>query len=106
MVRIVTKVGMFPNLIFRKKNDFKKHLFVNNRVVNILIDMDAKGSVCGMTRAKPWVILDKVKPSTAKVHPYNLIPINIRGTALCSVPFKNRTVRWNFTFCQNHVNEY
>ena len=37
-------------------------------------------------------ILDKLKPSTSKIYPYSSIPIKVRGTALCSVTFKNQTV--------------
>ena len=56
-----------PKFNIPKKHDFKKHLFINNRVVKILIDVGV--SVCRMTQAKSWGILDKLKPSTAKIHP-------------------------------------
>lgn len=45
-----------------------------------------------MTQAKSWDILDKLIPLTAKINPYNLIPLNFGGTALCSVTFKSQTV--------------
>lgn len=39
-----------------------------------------------------WGILDKLKPSTTKIHSYNSIPIKVRGTALCNITFKNQAV--------------
>ena len=53
-------------------------------------------SVSGEQQAKLWRIYDKVKPFFAKIHPYNSAPINVTGTALCSVSFKNRTVPVEF----------
>ena len=50
-----------PKFNILKKHDFKKHLFINNQVVNILIGVSAKFLVCGMTQAKSWGILDKSK---------------------------------------------
>ena len=85
-----------PKFNISKKHDFKKHLFINNRIVNILIDTGTKVSVCGMTQEKSWGILHKLKPSTAKIHPYNLILIKVRGTALSSVTFKNRRIAMKF----------
>ena len=38
-----------PKFNIMNKQDFKKHLFINNRVVKILIDMGAKVLDCGMT---------------------------------------------------------
>ena len=61
-----------------------------------MVDTGAKVSVCGMTEEKSWGILDKLKPSNAKMHPYNSILIKVRGTALCSVTFKNRTIAVKF----------
>ena len=57
------------------KNDFKKNLLVNNRLVKILIDTGAKLSVCNQRQAKLCGIYDKMKPSFAKIHPYNSAPI-------------------------------
>ena len=90
-----------PKFNIPKKHDFKKHLFINNRVVKTLIDTGAKVLVCRMTQARSWGILHKLKPSTAKIHPYYSIPIKFTGTALCS-----GQSRWTFTFCQGHVNQY
>ena len=90
------KLKDVPKFNIPKKHDFKKHLFINNRVVKILIDTGAKVSLYGITQAKSWGILDKLKPSTTKIHPYNSIPIKVRETALCSVTFKNRTVPVEF----------
>ena len=59
-----------PKFNIPKKNDFKKHLFINNRVVKILIDRGATVLVCGMTQTKSWGILDKLKPSIVKIHPF------------------------------------
>ena len=78
------------------KNDFKKNLLVNNRLVKILIDTGAKVSVCGEQQAKLWGIYDKMKPSFAKIHPYNSTLIKVTGTALCSASFKNRAVPGEF----------
>ena len=61
-----------------------------------MVDTGAKVSVCEMTEEKSWGILDKLKPSNAKMHPYNSILIKVRGTALCSVTFKNRTIAVKF----------
>ena len=74
------------------KNDFKKNLLVNNR----LVDTGAKVSVCGEQQPKLWGIYDKIKPSFAKIHPYNSAPIKVTGTALSSVSFKNRAVPVEF----------
>ena len=57
-----------------------------------MIHTGAKVSVCGRKQAKSWGILDKLKPSSAKIHPYNLVPIKVRGTALCSVTYNDRTI--------------
>ena len=38
-----------PKFNILNKQDFKKHLFINNRVVKILIDMGAKVLDCRMT---------------------------------------------------------
>ena len=91
-----------PKFNSPKKHDFKKHLFISNRVVKILIDWGPTVSVCGMTQTKSWGILDKLKPSTVKIHPfqfnsiYNSKPILVRRTALYSVTFKNRTISVEF----------
>ena len=85
-----------PKFNVATKHDFTKHLFINNRVVKILIDTGAKVSVCGMKQAKSWGILDKLKPLSAKAHPYNSTPIKVRGTALCSVTYNDRTVPVEF----------
>ena len=66
-----------PKFNILKKHNLKKHLFINNQVVKILLDLRAKVPVCGMRQGKSWGILDKLKPSTAKIHPYNLIPIQL-----------------------------
>ena len=77
------------------KHDFTKHLFINNQNVKILIDTGAKVSVYGMKQAKSWDILDKLKPS-AKIHPYNSVPIKVRGTVLCSVTYNDLIVPVEF----------
>ena len=61
-----------------------------------MIDTGAKVSACGMKQAKSWGILDKLKPSSAKIYPYNSVPIKVRGTALCSVTYNDRTVPVEF----------
>ena len=40
-----------PKFNILRKHDFKKHLFINNRAVKILIDTGAKVSVCRMIKA-------------------------------------------------------
>ena len=77
------------------KNDFKKNLLIINRLVNILIDTVAKVSMCGEQEAKLWGICDKMKPSFAKIHPYNSAPIKVTGTALPS-----------FIFYQDHATQF
>ena len=47
--------------------------------------------VCG-TQVTSWRISYKLQPLTAKIHPYNLLFIKVRGTALCSIIFKSLTV--------------
>ena len=49
-----------------------------------------------MKQAKSWGILDKLKPLSAKIHPYNSTPIKVRGTALCSVTYNDRTIPVEF----------
>ena len=78
------------------KNDFKKNLLIINRLVNILIDIVAKVSMCGEQEAKLWGIYDKMKPSFAKIHPYNSAPIKVTGTALSSGNLNNRAVPVEF----------
>ena len=62
-----------------------------------------------MPQAKSWGISVKLKPSTSKIHPYNAIPIKVKGTALCSITFKNRTVSVEFSIlpgsCQPILDE-
>ena len=77
-------------------HDFKCRLLINNRYAKILVDTGAKVSVCGMKQAKIWGLLDKMTPSTTKIHPYNSDPIQIRGTAICAVTFKERSVPVEF----------
>ena len=55
-----------PKFNIPKKYDFKKHLFINNRTVKILIDKGTKVLVCRMTQAKLWGILDKLKTINRK----------------------------------------
>ena len=93
-IQLLNNLPKFKN--FTVKNDFKTNLLINNRLVNILIDTVAKVSVCGEQEAKLWGIYDKMKPSFAKIHPYNSAPIKVTGTALSSVSFKNRAVPVEF----------
>ena len=51
--------------------------------VQKLIDIDAKVSVCSVKKAKLWVLLDRLQPSQAKIHPYNSRLILVKETALC-----------------------
>ena len=90
----IWNVQLLNNLLkfIAVKNDFKKNLLVNYRLVKILIYNGAKVSVCGEQQAKLWGIYEKMKPSFAKIHPYNSVPIKGTGTALCSVSFKNQAV--------------
>ena len=71
------------------KNDFKKNLLVNSRLIKTLINTGAIMSVCGEQQAKLWGIYDKMKPFFAKTDSYKSAPVKITGTALCSVSFKN-----------------
>ena len=85
MVQIMMKVGAkmkhtnlniwkinlsqnIPKFNFLNKHDFKKYLFINNWVLKILNDTGAKVLVCGMMQARLWDSLNKLKPSTAKIH--------------------------------------
>ena len=78
------------------KIDFKKNVSLNNRLVKISIDTGEKVTVCGKQQAKYREIYDKMKPSFAKIHPYNSVSIKVTSTALCSVSFKNRAVSVEF----------
>ena len=71
------------------KNNFKKNLLVNTRLVKILIDTRVKVPLCGEQQAK-------MKPSFAKIHPYYSAPIKVTSTAICSVSFKNQAVPIEF----------
>ena len=73
-----------PKFEVSKKHDFTKHLFINNRILEILTDTVANVSICGMKQTKSWSILYELKPSSGKIHPYNSVPIKVRGTGLCS----------------------
>ena len=96
----------FPKFNIPKKHDFKKHLFINNRVVKTFIDTGAKASVCGMKQAKLWGILGKLKPSTAKIHTWNSMPIKLEEQLCVALLSKTGQSRWSCTFCQGHVNQY
>ena len=85
-----------PKFNVPTKHDFTKNLFINNRIVKILIDTGAKISFCETKQAKLWVILDKLKSSSAKIHPYNSVSIKVRGTALCSVTYNDCIVPVEF----------
>ena len=61
-----------------------------------MIDTGAKVSVCGKQQTKLWRIYDKMKPSFAKIHPYNSTPMKATSTTLCSVSFKNWAVPVEF----------
>ena len=75
----------------RIKNIFKNHLFI--------IYAGLKNSVCGMTQAKLWGILNKLTPSATIIHPYNSIPIKVGETVLfCSVTF------YSYYIIANHIN--
>ena len=69
---------------------------VNNRLIKLLIDTGAKVSVCGTKQAKTLGLLDKIRPSSARIHPYNSEPIKVRGIAICAVTYKDRTVPVEF----------
>ena len=58
----------FPTTL---KNDFMRQVSINNNIAQILTDTGTKVLVCGVKQ-----------PSQAKIHPYNLQPISIKGTAL------------------------
>ena len=85
-----------PKFNVPTKHDFTKNVFINKRIIKILIDAGAKVSVCGMKQAKSWGILDTLKPSSAKINPYNSVSVKVRGTALCSVTYNDRTVPVEF----------
>ena len=51
-----------PKFNVPTKHDFTKNVFINNRIVKILIDAGAKVPVCGVKQAKSWGILGKLKP--------------------------------------------
>ena len=74
------------------KNDFKRNLLVNNRLVKILIDTRAKVSVWFDQQVTFWGIYEKMKPIFSKIHPFNSASIKVTGTALCSVSFNNWAV--------------
>ena len=79
-----------------KQQDFKVKVMINNKFVNILVDTGARISVCGMKQAAAWGILDKMVPSTAKIHPYCSEPIAVKGVSLCAVTFNDISVPVEF----------
>ena len=95
--RIKKSPNHAPKFIHGDGNDtFKRRLVVNNNMVKLLVDTGAKVSVCGMKQAAQWGLLEKMVPSSIKIHPYKSEPIPIRGTATCAVSFKGRTVPVEF----------
>ena len=88
------------------KNNFKKNLLAINHLVKILIDTGAKVSVCGEQQAKLLGIYDIMKPSVAKIHPYNSAPIKVTGTALCSASFKNQAVPVEFYILPGYATQF
>ena len=85
-----------PTFISKDSNNFQCRLIVNNNSAQLLVDTGAKVSVCGMKQASEWGILNRIIPSTIRIYPYRSDPIQIRGTALCSVSFKDRSIPVNF----------
>ena len=85
-----------PQYSTKNRIDFKSRVVVNNRYTKILVDTGAKVSVCGMKQARAWGLLDRMIPSSVRIHPYNSPPILIRGTARCAVTFKERSVPVEF----------
>ena len=81
-----------PKFSSNIENDFMRYVTINNHVTKVLIDTGAKVSVCGKKQAKSWGLLEKLQPSTAKIHPYNSPPISAYGTALCCATYKDRSV--------------
>ena len=82
LLKIVLKVTVV-------KNDFKRNLLLNNRLVKILIDARAKVSVWFDQQVTFSGIYEKMKPMFSKIHPFNSASIKVAGSALCSVSFNN-----------------
>ena len=80
-----------PKFNILKNHDFNKHLFINNWVAQVLIETVAKVPVGGMTQVNSWGILHKLKPSTAKIHPFSSILKTLEGQLFAALPLKNRT---------------
>ena len=78
------------NLEEEKKNNN------NSNIVRMSIDNGAKISVFGVKQAALPGLLDRLQLWKAKIYPYNLQPISVKWTALCSVTYKNRTVPIEF----------
>ena len=82
LLKIVLKVTVV-------KNDFKRNLLLNNRLVKILIDTRAKVSVWFDQQVTFSGIYEKMKPMFSNIHPFNSASIKVTGSALCSVSFNN-----------------
>ena len=78
--------------MMRKKHDFSVQVVINSSLDRVLADTGAKVSVCGTVQAKKWGILNRLVPSTKKIHPYKSDPIPVHGTARCAVSFGSRII--------------
>ena len=98
----VNKIGSYSYRSIDRKHqnqnvcDFKALFQVNNRLMKLLINTGAKVSVCGMKQAKTLGLLDKMRLSSATIHPNNSEPIKVRGIPICAVTYKDRTVPVEF----------
>ena len=85
----VSDVESKPN---DKLDDFKTQLLINNHLDTVLADTDAGVSVCGMSTAKRWNLLDRMSETNVKIKPYKSLIIPAVGVSTCGVSFGDRTV--------------
>ena len=80
-----------------QSDDFKVELLVNNHLDAILADTGAVVSVCGMSTARKWDLVEKMCKTNVKIKPYKSDAIPVIGVSTCGVSFGDRTVpvRWH-----------
>ena len=75
-----------------KADDFKVQLLINNNLDTVLADTGAGVSVCGMTTARKWNLVDRMTKTNVRIKPYKSNAIPAVGVSTCGVSFGDRTV--------------
>ena len=75
-----------------ENEDFKVQLVINNHLDTVLADTGAKVSVCGVSQAQKWGLLDRMTDTNIRIKPYKSQVIPAIGESRCSVTFGDRSV--------------